>query len=60
MLKMRSIYLMTISTSCVVIITTAFLKQMMLFSTTYKFLSEILFKHTNKLNLEKRNMNNDR
>ena len=33
---------------------------MMLFSTTYKFLSEILFKHTNKLNLEKRNMNNDR
>ena len=33
---------------------------MMLFSTTYKFLSEILFKHTNKLNLEKHNMNNDR
>ena len=60
MLKMRSIYLMTISTSCVVIITTAFLKQMMLFNTTYKFLSEIFFKHTNKLNLEKRNMNNDR
>ena len=60
MLKMRSIYLMTISTSCVTTITRAFLKQMILFSTTYKFLTENLLTHTDKLNLEKRNMNNDR
>ena len=51
---------MTISTSCVTTITRAFSKQMILFSTTYKFLTENLLTHTYKLNLEKRNMNNDR